>query len=64
EELRGFYLDIYKELPGHIYEQEEELLLDIKTNVYDYSFLETFNVRFNSEQSGDCAKKVIDIVFK
>lgn len=64
DELRGFYLDIYTELPGKIYEDEEKMLLDIKNQVYDFSFLNTFNERFNSEQTGNCAQKVIDIVFK
>lgn len=63
-ELRGFYLDIYTELPGKIYEDESNLLLDIKNQVYDYSTLETFNQRFSAWQTGDCAQKVIDIVFK
>ena len=63
-ELRGFYLDIYTELPGHIYEDETEMLKDVRHNIYDYSFLEKFNERFSSEQTGNCAQKVIDIVFK
>jgi len=63
DELRGFYLDIYKELPGKIYEDENDLLNDIMNKNYDYSFLEEFNQRFNSEQDGHCAQKVIDIVF-
>ena len=63
-ELRGFYLDIYKELPGQIYEEEGNMLEDVKNGVYDYSYLEIFNERFNSEQTGNCAQKVIDIVFK
>lgn len=63
EELRGFYLDIYKELPGKVYEDESLMLADIKNQVYDYEFLSEFNKRFNSEQTGDCAKKVVDIVF-
>ena len=63
-ELRGFYLDIYTELPGHIYEDEQKLLNDMKNGIYDYSRLEIFNQRFNHAQTGDCAKKVIDIVFE
>lgn len=63
-ELRGFYLDIYKELPGKIYEDEKEMLEDVRSGVYDYSYLNVFNDRFNSEQTGDCAQKVIDIIFK
>jgi len=63
DELRGFYLDIYTELPGKIYEEESKLLVDIKNNIYDYSFLESFNQKFNAWQTGNCAQKVIDIVF-
>ena len=62
-ELRGFYLDIYTELPGRIYEDESKLLIDIKESVYDYSFLESFNQKFNAWQTGNCAQKVIDIIF-
>ena len=64
DELRGFYLNIYKDLPGRIYDEEVMLLSDIKNNIYDYSLLDQFNNRFNSLQTGDCAKKVIDIVFE
>ena len=63
DELRGFYLDIYTELPGKIYEEESKLLVDIKNNIYDYSFLESFNQKFNAWQTGNCAQKVIDIIF-
>lgn len=64
DELRGFYLNIYTELPGKIYENESEMLSDIKNHIYNYDFLKSFNQRFNHAQTGDCAKKVIDIVFK
>ncbi len=63
DELRGFYLDIYKDLPGKIYENEDAMLTDIRNGVYDYSCLSKFNERFNHAQTGDCAEKVIDIVF-
>lgn len=64
EELRGFYLDIYKDIPGNIYEDEAIMLQDIVGNKYDYQQLDEFNQRFNHAQTGDCAKKVVDIVFK
>ena len=64
EELRGFYLDIYTELPGKIFEDEDMLLNDIKNNVYDYESLKIFNERFSHAQTGNCAQKVIDIVFE
>lgn len=63
EELRGFYLDIYKDLPGNIYETEEALLSAVYSGIYDYTKLQSFNKRFNHAQSGDCAKKVCEIVF-
>ncbi len=63
EELRGFYLDIYKDLPGDIYETEDALLDAVQLRSYDYERLHKFNERFNHAQSGDCAKKVCDIVF-
>ena len=64
DELRGFYLDIYTELPGKIYEDEKTMLNDIKNHIYDNNRLIKFNQRFNHAQTGDCARKVIDIVFK
>lgn len=64
DELRGFYLDIYTELPGTIYESEENMLKDIHENVYDYTRLNVFNERFSHAQTGDCAQKVINIVFE
>lgn len=64
DELRGFYLDIHTELPGKVYEDEETMLKDVKNEIYDYSYLKIFNERFNSEQTGNCAQKVIDIVFQ
>ncbi len=64
EELRGFYLDIYKDLPGKIYEDETTLLSDIVNKHYDFIALKEFNQRFNHAQDGTCSKKVIDIVFK
>ena len=62
--LRGFYLDVYKELPGKIYENEEKMLEDISCDVYDYNYLKIFNERFSHAQDGKCAKKVVDILAK
>ncbi|MGN1344869.1 MAG: CDP-glycerol glycerophosphotransferase family protein, partial [Traorella sp.] len=64
DELRGFYLDIYTELPGKLYEDENQLLTDIKQQNFNYENLNKFNQRFNHAQTGNCAQKVIDIVFK
>lgn len=64
EELRGFYIDINKDLPGKIYEQEDTMLTDIVAGVYDYGKLESFNAYFNEHEDGKASERVIDIVFK
>ncbi len=63
-DLRGFYLDIYKDLPGTIYKNEEEMLRDIQANVYDYSRLEKFNAYFNNHEDGKASNRVVDILYK
>lgn len=63
EELRGFYIDIYKDLPGTIYEKEEMMLDDISNHVYNYEKLKEFNAYFNNHEDGNASKRVIDIVF-
>ena len=63
EELRGFYIDIYKDLPGQIYVNEDDLLKDITKNKYDYAKLKAFKERFNNHDDGKASKRVIDIVF-
>mgnify|MGYP002800988093 FL=1 len=64
EELRGFYIDIYKDLPGNIYEEEETMLKDIAAGIYDEARLEEFHAYFNEHEDGQASKRVIDIVFK
>lgn len=63
DHLRGFYLDIYKDLPGKIIEEEDELLREIQ-RPYDYQRLECFNQRFNDHEDGHASQRVVDIVFK
>lgn len=64
EELRGFYFDIEKDLPGDVYENEDALLDNILNKRYDYTRLKEFNRQFNAWHDGKCAEKVIDIVFE
>lgn len=62
EELRGFYLDIKKDLPGPIFEEEDALLKALKGG--DTSFdLREFNSRFNHMEDGKASKRVVEIVF-
>lgn len=63
EELRGFYIDIYSDLPGDIYEDEEAMLKDIRERNFDRERLSQFNARFNEHEDGHASQRVIDIVF-
>ena len=64
DQLRGFYLDVHTELPGKIFEEEGKMLEAIVHHEYDYEHLKLFNDRFSHAQTGDCAKKVVDILAK
>ena len=63
-DLRGFYLDINKDLPGKIYRDEEMMLKDIECNQYDYEYLKKFNSYFNNREDGNASKRVVDILFE
>ncbi|MGX8852697.1 CDP-glycerol glycerophosphotransferase family protein [Amedibacillus sp. YH-ame10] len=62
DELRGFYLDIHKDLPGEVFKIEEAMLQAIANHLFDYDKLETFNQRFNNREDGHAAQRVIDIM--
>ena len=64
DELRGFYLDVYKDLPGQIIEDENLLIEEIKQNNFDYDKLELFNLRFNNHEDGRASKRVLEILLK
>ena len=61
-DLRGFYLDITKDLPGKIYRSEEKLCQDIQAGVYDRSKLDDFSKRFNNLDDGHASKRVLDLL--
>lgn len=63
-DLRGFYLDIYKDLPGKIYTTEEELLKAVKQGDYDYEKLDQFRKTFNNLDDGKASQRVVDILYK
>lgn len=68
DNLRGFYLDIYNELPGPIIEDEENLLNSIKSintivNGY-FKKYEVFYEKFCSLDDGNASKRLVDAVFK
>ena len=61
-DLRGFYLDITKDLPGKIYRSEEKLCQHIHAGVYDRSKLDDFSKRFNNLDDGHASKRVLDLL--
>ena len=62
DELRGFYLDINKELPGKITIDEDELLSVIKNENYkEYDEkLKEFRNTYNSLEDGKASQRVIN----
>lgn len=61
-DLRGFYLDITKDLPGKIYRSEDKLCQDIQAGVYDRSKLDEFSKRFNNLDDGHASQRVLDLL--
>lgn len=64
KQLRGFYLDVDKDLPGEIVTSEDQLLQLIKSERYDFDKLKEFNKEFNSFQDGYSSQKVIRKIFE
>ncbi len=61
DKLRGFYLDIEKDLPGPIHQNELELLNAIKSNESkSKEDLEMFYSKFNHLDDGNASKRVIE----
>lgn len=66
--IRGFYLDIYKDLPGDVVENTEELLskiiyLENNKNLY-INKIRKFNTRFNDMNDGKATTRVLNTLFK
>lgn len=65
DNLRGFYLDIYSELPGPIIEDENTLLETIRSGeFYNNETMATFRNRFHSLENGLASKTVIEQIIK
>lgn len=61
DNLRGFYLDINKDLPGEIYTDEDTLINAIKIDDLKANpKLKAFSKKFNSLESGDASKRIIE----
>jgi CDP-glycerol glycerophosphotransferase len=63
DDLRGFYLDYNKELPGSIVKTEEELYEQIllSRDVVDYS---DFRKKYLPKDDGNATKRVVNEIFK
>ena len=57
-DIRGFYLDVDKELPGEVVEDMQTLSKEIKSCKYS-SDLEYFNLRFNPFEDGFSSLRVL-----
>lgn len=65
DNLRGFYLDIYSELPGPIIENEDILLDTIRNeDFYDEDKITSFRKRFHHAENGTAAKEVLNNLVK
>lgn len=68
ENIRGFYLDVYNDLPGEIIKTEEKVINTV-LNIERYKLnnkekLYNFNEKFNYLHNGKCCKNVLDKVIK
>ena len=59
-DLRGFYMDIHKDLPGDIYRDEDTLLTALKGEVFDFSRYDTFDAMYNNREDGGAGKRIVD----
>ncbi len=62
-QLRGFYIDIYKDLPGKIYKEEDTLLTAIRNQEFDDSKMDEFCEYYTSFEDGNACKRVVEIMF-
>lgn len=64
DNLRGFYLDINKDLPGQVVRYEEDLLKIIVNNMHQFDDIKqkrrAFIQKYLSSEDGNASKKVID----
>ncbi|MDU0402416.1 Teichoic acid poly(glycerol phosphate) polymerase [Lactococcus lactis] len=63
QELRGFYLNVPDELPNDVITREDDLLVKINNEDFDYERLRKFNQVFNSWNDGKVSSKVAKRIF-
>ncbi|MEG2799380.1 MAG: CDP-glycerol glycerophosphotransferase family protein [Erysipelotrichaceae bacterium] len=62
-DLRGFYFDIHKVLPGKIVTSQDELLNEIPKARLDSNQITLFHQEFNTKEDGNASKRVLKILF-
>ena len=62
--LRGFYLDVHRDLPSAPIQTEKELLETLLENSFDFARLADFNQRFNPWTQDSSSLKIIEKIFK
>lgn len=63
-ELRGFYLDIYEDLPGDVFVSEREMLEEVVSGVYNDQRVTTFNQKFNNREDGKASERVVNAILR
>ena len=63
QELRGFYLNIPNDLPNDVITREDDLLVKINNEDFDYERLRKFNQKFNLWNDGKACSKVVKRIF-
>lgn len=64
EELRGFYFDYMKEIPGPVSQTTDELvtqILDYEPEKWQAKY-EAFSDKFNTYDQGNASKRVVDLI--
>ena len=59
DKTRGFYLDVYRELPGPIASNPDELASYMLRESFDYSVFDSFNKKYNTYEDGKSSNRVI-----
>ncbi|MCT1226142.1 CDP-glycerol glycerophosphotransferase family protein [Lactococcus lactis] len=63
QKLRGFYLNIPNDLPNDVITKEDDLLVKINNEDFDYERLRKFNQKFNLWNDGKACSKVVRRIF-
>lgn len=63
-QLRGFYLDIYEDLPGDVFVNERRMLEAIVHGACNVERMEIFNRKFNNREDGKASERVVNAILR